>query len=116
MFFLSIQKAIDNYDKSLLYNPNKWESHYNKGNAFCQNGDSNNALECYQKAFEKNCNNSKIDFNLGNILFMLNKIKISLKYLELEIAFENNNIQWHNFIGKIDVSEEKIENEIQYFN
>ena len=68
-----VSEAVSNFDCALALHPTSPEAYpslyYNLGRAFLTNGQADVAAECFQKGVEKDPNEAKLHFILGEALF-----------------------------------------------
>ena len=128
-----INKAIDEYDKSIKLNPNSWEAYYGKGDLY-SSGDFVNWIDNYQKAaflnhgFELPGILRDISYAYDNVGFKdkaryynLEAFKLdadSIPYLDMLAEFEDNNEKAVEFVLKayaIDSTSPLIVNDLAYY-
>ena len=63
--------AIKHYVRAVELNPDKSETYYNLGNAYCVVNKFNEAINVYKKSIELDSYNPPAFYNLGNAYYML---------------------------------------------
>tara|TARA_B100001123_G_C15315282_1_gene1025916 strand:+ start:1136 stop:3124 length:1989 start_codon:yes stop_codon:yes gene_type:complete len=94
-----LDKAVDNYKKSIKINPNYAQAYNNLGIALHKLDKMDEAIENYQKALS-----IKPDFvealnNLGNAMREINNIEDSLQYFKKAIQLKPNYAEAHCSLG-----------------
>lgn len=64
-------QAIEHYQKAISLNPEKSETYYNLGNAYCVVNKFADAIVVYKKSIELDSYNPPAFYNLGNAYYML---------------------------------------------
>ena len=64
-------KAIQHYETAIALNPEKSETYYNLGNAYCVVDKFAEAINVYKKSIELDSYNPPAFYNLGNAYYML---------------------------------------------
>ncbi len=89
--YINPKKALIFLDRSIELNPNKVEAYIGRGLAYTKLNNLNQALINFTKAIELEPN-AKNYFSLGSCLFKFDKNKEALKYLDIAIQYDPNDI------------------------
>jgi len=85
-----LDKATENYKKSLKFNPNFFEGFYNLGVVLKRVGKINESIESYIKAIKLKPNYSKAYNNLGNIYNEIGKNEEAINNYQAAVKSEPN--------------------------
>lgn len=70
------RKAIENYDKAIALRPNDlWDDYVNRGNAWSDLGEFNNALKDYDLAFQSKPDYNEAYYNRGIVFEKQNQLE-----------------------------------------
>jgi len=90
-----LERAADNYQRSLEIYPNHAEAHSNLGNVLRDLGQLDNALTYYRRALEIKPDYAQVYFNLGYILLDQGDLVAAEKYFNLALEKEPDLTQAH---------------------
>jgi Tfp pilus assembly protein PilF/glutathione synthase/RimK-type ligase-like ATP-grasp enzyme len=111
-----LERAVDNYRRSLEIYPNYAEVHNNLGNVLCELGQAEEAVSSYQRALVINPDYADAHSNLGNVLRDLGQIDIALSHYRRALEIKPDSAQVHFNLGYILLDQGDLAAAEQYFN
>lgn len=105
----SSELALNDYQQSVLIDPNFAKSHMNIGVIHAKNGDLEAAIQSFQKAIKADPNYSLAYFNCATAYKLTANFDEALKHYSSAIEIEPNNINYRKFRGVLltDMNEPK---------
>ncbi|MGC1709604.1 MAG: tetratricopeptide repeat protein [Nitrosotalea sp.] len=106
-------KAIEEFDKAIAYDPNDTLAHFKKGESLYQLGRYDEALKAYDEVIRINPNYDDAHFGKGNVLFDIERYDEALKAYDEVIRINPNGYGGHFnkalIFEKLDRKEESLQ-------
>ena len=104
-----LQKAIDEFQTSLTFNPDNTKAYYNMGIAYFNLNKFDKALECYNKVILITPNDAITHYNIGVTYSSLNKMNEAEQSYLNAIKYKNDFIEAHANLAMIYQYQDKVD-------